>query len=81
MRLPRVANGHKLGERLKLRIGRLVLGDEPPDVVKALLYRRTFFGAPFSRLLQETMRGRSEWSIGDRELMAMFVSSKNRCVF
>jgi hypothetical protein len=29
----------------------------------------------------EAMRGRSAWSVGDRELMAAFVSKMNECEF
>jgi hypothetical protein len=32
-------------------------------------------------LFQDTMRGPSPWPVGDRELMAAFVSKKNECEF
>ncbi len=34
-----------------------------------------------SELFQEVMRGPSEWPIGDRELMAAYVSRTNACEF
>ena len=56
-------------------------GHPAPDVVKTLTYRPEYFGAPMSAMFQEVMRGSSEWSIGDRELMAAFVSKTNECEF
>jgi hypothetical protein len=51
------------------------------DVRKMLSYRPELFGQPFSEALQEVMRGRSEWSVAERELFATFVSAQNQCPF
>jgi hypothetical protein len=51
------------------------------DIGQALQYRPELFGGPFSELLQTVMRGESEWSAGERELMAAFVSSLRQCPF
>ena len=51
------------------------------DIGQALQYRPELFGGPFSELLQDVMRGESEWSAGERELMASFVSSLRQCPF
>lgn len=51
------------------------------DIGQALRYRRELFGAPFSELCQIVMRGESEWSAAERELMAAFVSSQRQCPF
>jgi hypothetical protein len=56
-------------------------GAEPLGVVKTLHYRPELFGRPFSELLDEAMRGPSEWSAGERELFAAFTSLLNRCPF
>ena len=81
MRLKKVESGHRLSARLKLGVVRLLAGFEPPDVLKTLLYRPEFFGRPLSELTQRVMRGPSEWSVGERELFAAFVSRLNQCHF
>ena len=50
-------------------------------VLKTLYYRPELFGRPFSAALDEVMRGPSDWSAGERELFAGFVSSLNQCPF
>jgi hypothetical protein len=51
------------------------------DIGQALQYRPDLFGGPFSALCQQLMRGPSEWTAGERELFAAFVSSKRQCPF
>lgn len=80
MRLRRVHTGHGLRDKLMLGVMRLVAG-HAPGVVRTLLYRKEFFGRPFSELTQQVMRGPSEWSVGEREIFAAFVSRMNQCVF
>jgi hypothetical protein len=59
-----------------------VLADRPvPDIARVLSYRTELFGIPFSECLEDVMRGPSEWSVGERELFAAFVSRKNQCPF
>jgi hypothetical protein len=72
---------HGPAEQAKLDAIRAERGMEPVDVIKALLYRPEFFGAQMSRAFQEVMRGQSEWSDGERELFAAFVSAQNQCPF
>jgi hypothetical protein len=60
---------------------RLVSGYRMPDVVRTLRYRHHAFGAPHSAHTQAVMRGPSEWSVGERELFAAFVSKINQCHF
>jgi hypothetical protein len=57
------------------------LGREPSGVLRTLYYRPELFGRPFSDALDLAMRGRSDWSAGERELFAAFVSSLNQCPF
>ncbi len=60
-----------------------VLRDDPQvsDVLRTIMYRPELFGEPFSTALHEAMHGTSDWSIGERELFATFVSRKNQCPF
>jgi hypothetical protein len=51
------------------------------DVVNVLAHTPELFGAHFSAALQEVMRGPSDWSAGERELFAAFVSGVNQCPF
>ena len=81
MRLGRVEHGHRLGEKLKLILIRLVGRRRVPDVVKTILYRPEFWGRPMCAWTQAVMRGPSEWSVGERELFAAFTSRINQCVF
>ena len=53
----------------------------PIGVVKTLHYRPELFGRPFSNVLDVAMRAPSDWSAGERELFAAFVSSLNQCPF
>lgn len=80
MRLAKVHRGHSLGDKLKLTLMRVMAG-HAPGVVRTLLYRKSFFGAQFSELTQQVMRGPSQWSVGEREMFAAFVSRLNQCVF
>ena len=81
MRLSVVESGHAPRESGVLAQIREAVGREPVDVVKTLYYRPELFGAPFSSVLDDAMRGPSDWSPGERELFAAFVSSLNQCLF
>ena len=80
MRLQRVHRGHSFGDKLRLAAMRIMAG-HAPGVVRTLLYRKEYFGRPFSELTQQVMRGPSAWSVGEREIFAAFVSRRNQCVF
>jgi len=81
MRLASLDTGHPLTMKALFVLMRVVSGHRAPDVVKTLRYRPEFFGSHMSAVFQEVMRGPSEWSVGDRELMASYVSSVNACEF
>lgn len=80
MRLQRVHRGHRLRDKAMLGVMRVMMG-HAPGVVRTLLYRKEFFGRPFSQLTQQVMRGPSAWTVGERETFAAFVSRLNQCVF
>ena len=81
MRLEAVRSGHRLKQRLILKAITFFSKHGPPDVIRVLLYRPEFFGRRYSELVQRSLRQPSEWSVGERELFAAFVSKLNRCVF
>ena len=80
MRLKRVHQGHRLPDKVMLAVMNLIVG-HAPGVVRTLRYRKEFFGHPISELTQQVMRGPSEWTVGERETFAAFVSRLNQCVF
>jgi hypothetical protein len=55
--------------------------ERPLGVLKTINYRPELFGRPFSDALDAAMRGPSDWSPGERELFAAFVSVLNQCPF
>ena len=62
-------------ERLRERDGYV------SDISFALRYRPELFGRPFGELLQDVMKGPSDWTEAERELFAAFVSAQNQCPF
>jgi uncharacterized peroxidase-related enzyme len=80
VRLPSYEIAPRRGQRALVRLTR-VLGAEIDDVGKAALRRPELFGKPFLAFAQSLLRGRSTWSVGERELFAAVVSQTNRCQF
>jgi uncharacterized peroxidase-related enzyme len=81
MRLAILDSGHGFGTKALFAFIRAVSCHPVPDVVKVNHYRPDFYGTPMRVLAQEAMRGPSEWSVGDCELMAAFISKINECEF
>lgn len=81
MRLSVLDRGHSFKTKALFVLMRAVSRQRVPDVVKTVMYRPDFFGNPMNEVFQEAMRGTSAWSVGDRELMAAFVSKMNECEF
>jgi AhpD family alkylhydroperoxidase len=72
---PRVLDhGYGVGPKLLFRLIRLTSGHPVPDAAKITFYRPDFYGSHAKKFTHEAMRGRSTWSVGDRELMAAYVS-------
>ncbi len=81
MRLKKIESGLKLSKKLILALIGFKLGERAPDVLRTVWYRPEYFGRNYSRYLNAVMRGSSEWSVGERELFAAFVSKLNECAF
>ena len=81
MRLNILNNGYKLGTKLLFSIIKLVSGYPLPDAARLIFYRPDFYGNPAKQFTQRAMRGPSSWSVGDRELMAAYISRINECTF
>ena len=82
MRLEVVDSGHRPAEAAILaEIAQARGVPTASGVLKTLYYRPEVFGRPFSAALDAAMRGPSDWSEGERELFAGFVSSLNQCPF
>ena len=81
MRLDVLDTGHPVATKALFVLIHVMSRHRAPDVVKTLRYRPDFFGSPMGNVFQQVMRGPSEWSIADRELMAAYVSKINACEF
>jgi len=81
MRLSILDSGHAFGPKVMFAMIRLFSGQRVVDAVKLVMYRPDFYGDPMKRLTHEAMRGPSAWSVGDRELMAAYVSKVNGTEF
>jgi uncharacterized peroxidase-related enzyme len=81
MRLEILERGHGFGTKALFAFIRAVSGQPTPDAVKLVTYRPDFYGTPMKRITHGLMRGPSAWSVGDRELMAAFVSKLNECEY
>jgi uncharacterized peroxidase-related enzyme len=81
MRLKILNNGYTFGTKVLFAFIQLVSRRRVPDAARLVFYRPDFYGAPMGALTHLAMRGPSAWSVGDRELMAAFVSKMNACAF
>jgi uncharacterized peroxidase-related enzyme len=79
MRLDILDRGHRVHTKAIMALIRVFSGHPVVDAVKLAFYRPEFYGG--GPLTHEAMRGQSEWSVGDRELMAAYVSRANECPF
>jgi AhpD family alkylhydroperoxidase len=81
MRLDILNNGYSPATKLLFALIRLFSGHPVPDAAKLVFYRPDFYGARAKEFTHEAMRGPSDWSVGDRELMAAYVSQVNESAF
>ena len=81
MRLEVLNRGYGPGTRLLFALIRLLSRHPVPDAARLVFYRPDFYGSRAKQFTHEAMRGPSAWSVGDRELMAAYVSKANECAF
>ena len=79
MRLAILDHGHGVRAKAMFALIRVFSGHPVVDAVKLAFYRPGFYRG--GGLTQEAMRGPSDWSVADRELMAAFVSKVNNTEF
>ena len=79
MRLAILDHGHGVRAKAMFALIRVFSGHPVVDAVKLALYRPSFYRG--GGLTHEAMRGPSDWSVADRELMAAFVSKVNNTEF
>ena len=73
--------GYRPGTKMLFAIIRVFSRQPLPDAAKLVFYRPDFYGGRAKKFTHEAMRGPSDWSVADRELMAAFVSKANECAF
>ena len=81
MRLDILDRGHTLKLKAVMKLIGVMSRVPVPDVVKTLMYRPEYFGKPMGAVFQEALRGTSEWTVAEREMMAAYVSKVNDCEF
>ena len=81
MRLEILNSGFGVGAKVVFAVARLASGYPIPDAARLGFHRPDFYGAHSKAFTHEVMRGPSTWSVGDRELMAAYVSTLNECPF
>lgn len=81
MRLEVLNRGYGPGTKLLFALIQLFSRHPVPDAAKLVFYRPDFYGSRAKEFTHEAMRGPSAWSVGDRELMAAYVSKVNESAF
>jgi hypothetical protein len=81
MRLQVLKSGFRPLQRLILNLMRSLSGGEVAGTILVLSYRRELFGEHMALCFREGMRQALEWSVGEVELFAAFVSHLNACPY
>jgi hypothetical protein len=80
VRLAILERGHRLTQKPFLALVRALIG-QVPGPIATMSYRPALFGKAYSACAHEAMRGPSPWTVGERELIAAFVSKLNHCPY
>jgi uncharacterized peroxidase-related enzyme len=79
---PEVLNtGYRLRIKALFKLIETLSREPLPDAAKLTFYRPDFYGNLMKKITHKAMRGDSDWSVGERELMAAYVSSVNLSQF
>lgn len=81
MRLHEVEKGDGFFYRMLFGFISLVAGMRLPDAARIVMYHRDFYGQPMTAWTHAAMRGKSNWTVGERELMAAMIAKWNTCPF
>ena len=81
MRLAEVGRGDRLRSRALIQIISTVSGARLPDAARVAFYHKSFVGPALGEWTHAVMRGPSDWTVGERELMAAMVAHWNSCTF
>ena len=65
-------------QKVTLQAFKAMFGSAPGPVLIAS-YNKPFFGNAWARCMKQGMRSSTEWSVGEIELFAAFVSRLNSC--
>jgi hypothetical protein len=79
MRLRILEDGLRPLQKVVIGFLRIVLRGEVPGPVSVLSYRRNLFGKHIAPCYQQGLREATQWSVGEMELFAAFVSQLNQC--
>lgn len=81
MRLAEVERGDSIRHRLLIRTISAASRMRLPDAARVAFYDQQFAGPALGAWTQAAMRGPSNWTISERELMAATVATWNSCPF
>src|SRR6516225_723244 len=81
MRLREIERGDGFTNRLLIGFISIASRMRLPDAARVAFYHKSFFSTPMGVWTQAAMRGPSQWSVGERELMAAMVAKWNSCAF
>jgi AhpD family alkylhydroperoxidase len=79
IRLREIDKGDGIVSHLLISFISLTLRMRLPDAARVAFYHKDFFSDPMGAWTQEAMRGPSDWTVGERELMAALVAKWNSC--
>jgi hypothetical protein len=81
VRLRILEKGFRPLQKVILSMIRVLSGGKVPGPILVLSYRRELCGKYLAACYQEGMRKATEWSLGEVELFAAFVSKLNQCKY